>query len=265
VPNVADVRAKLHNIARLIAAVEDPAPPVLDSLRLQRHPYTVRLRSGLSFSLQPRCGDWFTLLECAVRMDYFQHGIEIREGDTVVDVGANFGAFAIAASRKVGDSGRVFCYEPNPVVFERLQQNARMNGCRNITAFNEAVGGRSGEIELFVDRKSAFSTTHAEVDGRPASRSNSTKVPLRAIESALQLAGPSVTLLKIDCEGGEYDILEGLTPAAASPVSQVAMEVHRVPGRSVDSVPRLLAGLGFDVSMTSPLTAFRRTAGPPKA
>jgi FkbM family methyltransferase len=252
------MREKLHNISMLVAAAETPGPLVLDSMRLQRNIYTARLKSGLSFALEPGCGEWFTLLECVVRMDYFQNGIELHEGDTVIDVGANFGAFTIAASRKVGNSGKVFCYEPNPFVFERLQQNIRLNGCVNVTAFNEAVGGQSGDIELFIGNKSAFSTTYAEVDGRHSSRAHSTKVPLRAMASAIAMAGPSVALLKVDCEGGEYDILDHLTSAATSTVSQVVMEVHHIPGRSVESVPQLLSALGFDVAATAPLTAFRR-------
>jgi FkbM family methyltransferase len=257
------MREKLRSISMLVAAADTPVPLIFDSLRLQRTTYTARLRSGLSFLLQPGYGEWYTLLECAVRMDYFQNGIEVHEGDTVIDVGANFGAFTIAASRKVGDSGRVFSYEPNPFVFERLQQNIRLNGCRNVTAFNEAVGGQSGDIDLFIGSKSAFSTTQPEVDGRLSSRSHSTRVPLRAMESAIGMAGPSVALLKIDCEGGEYDILDRLTAEAASAVSQVSMEVHHVPGRSVDSIPQMLAALGFDVVATSPLTAFRRTGAHP--
>ena len=164
----------------------------------------------------------------------------------MIDVGANFGAFSIAASRHGRDSGKVFCYEPDPFVFERLQQNMRMNGCRNVTAFNEAVGGQDGDIDLFIDRKSAFSTTHTEVDGRPSSRSHSTKVPLRAIESVIA-SGRSLRgrCSRLTARGPSTNILERLTPDAAAPVSQVAMEVHRVPGRSLDSLPALLAALGF--------------------
>jgi FkbM family methyltransferase len=252
------LRAKLHNIGLLWSAAENPAPLVLDSLRLQSRGYTARLKNGLAFVLQPRSGDWFTLLECAVRMDYFQHGISVRDGDTVIDVGANFGAFTVAASQLVGESGKVFCYEPDPFVFEQLRQNIGMNGCRNVTAVNEAVGGHDGHVNLFIDRKSAFSTLHREVDGRVSSPANCTRVPMRSIGSVIAQAGPSVTLLKVDCEGAEYDILERLTPDAAAMVSQVAMEVHRVPGRSIDSLPARLAALGFDVRMTVPLTAFRR-------
>ena len=60
---------------------------------------------------------------------------------------------------------------------------------------------------------------------------------MRAIASVIAMAGPSVTLLKVDCEGAEYDILERLTPDAAALVSQVAMEVHRDPvTRSIRSL-----------------------------
>jgi FkbM family methyltransferase len=261
-PSPRDVRAKLHNIALLLSAAETPVPLILDSLRLQPRAYTARLKNGLSFVLQPRCGDWFTLLECAVRGDYFQNGIALGAGDTVVDIGANFGAFSMAASRQVGESGRVFCYEPSPFVFERLQQNIRLNGCGNVIAYNEAVGGEDGHIDLFIDRKSAFSTTHAQVDGRLCAGEHTT-VPMRSIASVLALAGPCVALLKVDCEGAEYDILERLAPEAAARIGQVAMEVHHIPGHSVDSIPPRLIGLGFDVRMTEPLTAFRRTRAEP--
>lgn len=251
------VGAKLRNIRMLLGAADNPWPLVLDSLHLQRDPYTAHLKSRLSFALQPRCGDWFTLLECVIRRDYFRNGIEVRPGDTVIDIGANFGAFSIAASRLVGDSGQVFCYEPNPFVFERLEHNIRINGCRNVTAFKEAVQGQSGDIDLFVDRKSAFSTTHPEVDGRVSS-TQPTRVPMLGIDAALERAGRAVALLKMDCEGAEYDILEHLTPDASSTVRQVVMEVHRVPGQSVESIPQRLEQLGFDVRETTPLTAFRR-------
>ena len=50
-----DVREKLHNIGLLLSAAENPAPLVLDSLRLQSRGYTARLKNGLAFALQPRC------------------------------------------------------------------------------------------------------------------------------------------------------------------------------------------------------------------
>ena len=141
-----------------------------------------------------------------------------------------------------------------------------MNGCRNVTAFNEAVGGWDGDIELFIGRKSAFSTTLAEVDGRQSSRSHPTRVPLRRCESVLRLAGPCVALLKIDCEGGEYR--HPGKPHSRRPARRSARWRWKCTaslGDRVDSLPALLGGLGFDVRMTSPLTAFRPTPTHPKA
>ena len=67
-----------------------------------------------------------------------------------------------------------------------------------------------------------------------------------------------MALLKIDCEGGEDDILDRLT-AAASTVSQVSMEVHHVPGRSVDSILKCSPPLA---SMSWPPRRSRHSAGP---
>ena len=260
------LRDKLSNISMLVAAADTPVPLVLDSVRLQRHAYTARLRSGLSFSLEPLCGEWFTLLECAVRMDYFRNGIEVHEGDTVIDVGANFGAFTIAASRKVGDSGRVFCYEPNPFVFERLQQNIRLNGCRTSPPSTKPWGDKAGKSTCSsgASRRSA-PRNRKSTAVRPAAR---TPRECRCARWSPRSAWPDRRwrCLKIDCEGGEYDILEHLTADAAS-ASQPGVDGSppRVPGRSVDSIPQLLAALGFDVVATSPLTAFRRTRARPTA
>jgi FkbM family methyltransferase len=250
------VLEKIRNIEMLLAAAETPLPLVLDSLHMQRRPYIARLRNGLGFALDPGCGDWFTLLECAVRQDYLQHGIVVREGDTVLDIGANFGGFSLIASRMAGESGRILSYEPNPAVFQRLLRNIRMNDCRNVTAFNEAVQGQSGEIEFFISPKPAFSTTSPQVDGR-VSRARPTMVPMRSIASVLAGAAGPVALIKMDCEGAEYDILNSLTADAAAIVGQVVVEVHRVPGHAVDEIPHRLRELGFDVRHTTPLTAFR--------
>ena len=56
---------------------------------------------------------------------YFQHGIALAKGDTVIDVGANIGIFAAQAAREVSNSGRVIACEPLPATFAALQHNMR--------------------------------------------------------------------------------------------------------------------------------------------
>lgn len=58
---------------------------------------------------------------------YAKHGLEIREGATVIDVGGNIGMFALYAARKAGVSGRVFALEPIPRTFAALRENVTNN------------------------------------------------------------------------------------------------------------------------------------------
>ncbi len=55
--------------------------------------------------------------------EYFQHGISLRPGDVVFDVGANIGAFALHAARRAGGGLEMYCFEPIPPVFAALQKN----------------------------------------------------------------------------------------------------------------------------------------------
>jgi FkbM family methyltransferase len=60
--------------------------------------------------------------------EYFVCGASLSRGATVIDVGANIGAFAIAAARRCEQDLRVFCFEPVPRLFVALERNLRRNG-----------------------------------------------------------------------------------------------------------------------------------------
>jgi FkbM family methyltransferase len=62
---------------------------------------------------------------------YFRHGIDIKDGDTVVDVGANIGLFTLAAHRKCHGNVTVYAFEPIPPIYDVLRMNAeRLDGKR---------------------------------------------------------------------------------------------------------------------------------------
>lgn len=68
---------------------------------------------------------------------YFQEGIRLRDGDTIFDVGANTGMFALRLNEGYRDL-RVFSFEPIPAIHRALQKNAEQ--CKNISVTTEAVG-----------------------------------------------------------------------------------------------------------------------------
>ena len=77
----------------------------------------------------------------------------IKEGWTVLDVGANFGWYASHFSKYVGEKGRVFAFEPIPATFEGLQKNIAFNHAENVTVINRALGEKEEKAYFFLPRQ----------------------------------------------------------------------------------------------------------------
>lgn len=74
----------------------------------------------------------------------------LRPGDVFLDIGAHVGFLSLIASRLVGSSGSVLAIEANPVSFEWLEHNLRLNGVSNVTALNLGVSDHEGAMHLCV-------------------------------------------------------------------------------------------------------------------
>lgn len=73
----------------------------------------------------------------------------IREGSTVLDMGANFGQMSIEFSKLTGPQGRVFSFEAQAFVAHFFRKNIIANGCTNITLIENAVYNKDGESLFF--------------------------------------------------------------------------------------------------------------------
>lgn len=249
---------KLRQSAAFIRHARTPLPLILDSFRLKHQPFIAESRDGLKLELLPRDGESFTFYENLIRRDYLQHGIQLGRGDTVVDVGANIGSFAVLAAHTIGPEGKVLALEPASVAFARLERNIKLNGFTNVTPIKAAVGGTSGKARLYLADRSAYATLHEQVDGRKLDSAETVQVETLA-SLMEEFALDHIKLLKLDCEGAEYDILGHLEHKTADKIEQIAIEVHQIPGRDRAEIPRMLQRLGFTTLPTYPLVAFRST------
>lgn len=166
----------------------------------------------------------------------------LREGDVVIDIGANVGMHTLLASRLVGRTGRVHAIEASPWIFRRLRRNLRTNRADNVRSYNLAVTEVAGEVPVFlhddtnlggttiVATEAAKAGAHQEslVEGRPLGEI----VPLRELRAA--------RLIKIDVEGAELLVVRGMAPLLAElrPEVEILVEVNA----------RALEGFGSSVA-----------------
>lgn len=142
----------------------------------------------------------------------------LRGGDFFIDVGANVGVFSLLAASLVGSFGRVFSYEPNPVVASLLERSSAMNWMHErLHVRQAAVGARSGQAQLLVNRHRLGDAAVGKVDrGETAGAvrlsnltpTHSVSVPVMTLDEEFPYDIP-IKILKIDAEGFETDVLSG--------------------------------------------------------
>jgi FkbM family methyltransferase len=74
----------------------------------------------------------------------------LKEGDRVIDVGANVGYFSLLASSIVKDSGKVFSFEPDPKNMKSLNANILLNGFNNICVYQVAISDFKGKSNFYI-------------------------------------------------------------------------------------------------------------------
>ena len=136
-----------------------------------------------------------------------QRLLETAEGD-VVDVGANVGFITVRAARSVArHSGQVIAIEPHPVLFQYLLRNVELNGLSNVIALNCAVGRADGVATLYdVDPSLGPRPIDVSLTPGPGRRY---EVAIRPLDELLD-DPQRVGLVKIDVEGHELAVLEGM-------------------------------------------------------
>jgi FkbM family methyltransferase len=164
-----------------------------------------------------------------------------------MDVGAHVGAFSLRLLEAC-PSATVHSYEPSQTTVEYLRRNIADNSA-NVTVHDEAVSGETGTA-LFVDNRHGSTINRLDPENPEAK-------PVRTISFRDALASlPSrPSLLKLDCEGAEYDIILGSTAEDWTGIQRVVMEYHPVPGRSLQDIQQHLGTYGFQTLATEQLGA----------
>lgn len=164
----------------------------------------------------------------------------LRPDDLFLDIGANVGSYTVLAGGAVG--ARCISFEPSPAAFARLRDHVLLNDLAGrVTAHQAALGSENGFTQ--------FTTGLDTVNHVLASGESGDAVPVRMHRLDDIVAGASPTLVKIDVEGFEAQVLEGAAKTLAAPsLLAVLVELNGSATRysgSDDAVRDRLRDAGF--------------------
>jgi FkbM family methyltransferase len=148
----------------------------------------------------------------------------VRPGDTVVDVGAHFGIYALLASKLAGARGRVVAFEPDPVSRAQLVRNLEGAGTANVEVRAEAVSDTAGRARLGAEALGMGSSSLGD-------RDDGVEVETVTLAGFCERSAIEPDVLKIDVEGGEAAVLAGASAPLLARVRAAIVEVHDRPLR----------------------------------
>lgn len=175
----------------------------------------------------------------------------LREGDTLIDGGANNGLVSLVAAWRVGPEGRVFAMEPNPRVYERLRWHVECNGLAHVRALQTGLSDRDEELELCVPgRDNLGAGTCAPLPERYGGEvQHRCMVRLVRADACAEIAVRGELMVKLDIEGFELRALRGMAALIERNrplvVSELNVEMLRRAGTTGREVMEFMASRGY--------------------
>jgi FkbM family methyltransferase len=128
-------------------------------------------------------------------------------GNVVLDIGANIGYYSLTAAKIVGDNGKVYAFEPDPLNFALLQKNIECNNYKNIIAIQKAVSNSCDDIKLFLSKENRADHRCYETD----ENRDSVSIKATSIDDFFKdNLDIKVDFIKIDIQGYETQAFEGM-------------------------------------------------------
>jgi len=185
-------------------------------IKLRRPNIEILVRSAM---------DVWAVKETFIDQFYTRYSLPVQVGWTVVDIGAGIGDYCIYAAH--WNAGvRVYAFEPYTESFELMQRNLALNGIENVHAFQKAVWSRESQLALDIKNGEPLQISSQE---HPVGHKDAEPIVVAAITLQNLFDDENLTnidLLKMDCEGAEYEVLLHTPQVVFNKIDRIIMEYH---------------------------------------
>jgi FkbM family methyltransferase len=170
----------------------------------------------------------------------------LKPDDVVYDIGASIGIHSILMAKKVGKSGKIFAFEPESQSFESLQANIKLNDLNNVITIQIALGNEIAESAIYSGGTTADFSLISGFEKKGGQKISVVPGDILVRDKNL----PLPNIVKIDVEGYEFYVIQGLQMTLSSETCQmVCCEIHPTmlpSGITADNVIDLLRSYGFN-------------------
>lgn len=235
---------KLAIIIKAILEIDNWHIPLLHYFDMRDNEDVVRFRNGTKCIVRNK-SDAIAFFEIFfLKTNTVLQNFAIKKNDVIIDIGSHVGFFTIYAA-KLASEGKIYAFEPASNSFELLKKNIEMNKLSNVITENYAVLKNSGTATLFVDKNFAIGNTMFGA-GSHSEKEIVTAISMLNIFDKYQIK--RVDLLKLDCEGAEFEIILNLTKNELEKIVKISAEIHHNIGNyTVEELSGFLKDNNFSV------------------
>ncbi|MCL5428383.1 MAG: FkbM family methyltransferase [Chloroflexi bacterium] len=196
------------------------------------------------------------LLDLQTEKDYWLGNYEMdlqkavrdfaHPGMVAFDLGANIGYISLLLAKAVGETGKVFAFEPLPANQERLNKNMVFNPRLRVILIPKAVTEKDGHVSFLIHASGTMGKVEGSA-GREGEYAKPIKVETITLDNFVYHKGnPEPNLIKIDIEGGESMALQGMSRIIQEAKPTLLIELH---GREAAQICwEILIQAGYKIS-----------------
>ena len=208
---------------------------------IYKKPISLKLKNGGQFFIN----DFMSLYiynEIFIEHCYDYPAIQ-KQSPVIIDIGANTGLFALRM-KQLYPSAMIYCYEPFPPNFAQLSGNIQASNLKDVFIIPNGVGGRSRTEHLYVNKTNLGGHS---LFASEAHSNESVEIAITDITKVLNDTGHEhIDLIKMDCEGAEYEILKAISPDLVKRIKVIIFESTESV-YDINELTAYLTGIGFKI------------------